>query len=166
MEDVLDPRGLLVSFLWGEFGERLFAHRVRRVLLLELSANVEGLAQFVGPAAADGLGEIGRPRVGRALEGHLHDVELGHELALEGDDLLDLAVGEIERIEDDRLRQFVRTTLHHRQRVVGCGDREVEIAQFLLLIRGEDHQFAVDASDAHTGDGLLEGDLGRHQEGQ
>ena len=166
MEDVLDPGGLLVSFLRCQFGERLFAHRVRRVLLLELAANVEGLAQFTGPAAADGLGKICRPRVGRGLERGFGDVELGHELALKGDDLLDLAVGEIKGIEDDRFRQFVGTALHHRQRIVGCGDREVEITQFLLFVRGEDHQFAVDPSDANTGDRLLEGDLGRHQEGQ
>ena len=61
------------------------------------------------------------------------DLELGladllGELALERAELLDLAVGDVERVEDLRLGDLARAGLDHQDRLLGAGDDQVEVA--------------------------------------
>ena len=84
-----------------------------------------------------------------------------------GDELLDLAVGDVQRVEDLGLGDLVGAGLDHQDRLVGAGDDEVEVGLALGQVRPRrvDDEVAVDLADAHGADGLRERDVGHHQGG-
>ena len=69
-----------------------------------------------------------------------------------------------DRLDDVRLGDFVGAGLDHHDRVLGAGDDQVEVSRLDLLVGGERLELALDARDAHGGDGASERDL-RHPEG-
>ena len=82
-------------------------------------------------------------------------------------ELLDLAVGELERLEEDVLGDLLRAGLDHRQAVHRADDDQVERA----LARGVrqrrvDDQRAVDPADAHGADRAEERQRRDHQRGR
>ena len=74
---------------------------------------------------ADRLEQIGID--GQRGEGDLLLAGPLGELALQGTELLDLGVRDVERIEDLRLGNLVGTRLHHQDRVLGAGHDQVEV---------------------------------------
>jgi hypothetical protein len=86
------------------------------------------------------------------------------ELVLCLADLHDLAVGELERLEQQILGDLVATGLDHRQAFLRADDDEVERARLLhLLERRVDAQLAVDPADADGAHRAEEGQRRDHQ---
>ncbi len=86
------------------------------------------------------------------------------QLTLERAELLDLAVGDVERVEDLRLGDLARAGLDHQDRVLGAGDDQIEVArpEQVLLARVDD-EVAVDLADPHRADRSRQRDVGDHQ---
>ena len=66
------------------------------------------------------------------------------QLLHRGDELLDLAVGDVERVEDLLLGDAVGAGLDHQDRLVGAGDDQVEVELGVVLLVGVDDEVAVD----------------------
>ena len=86
---------------------------------------------------------------------------------LQGAELLDLAVRDVERVEDLGLGDLVGPRLDHQDRLLGAGDDQVEVRARVgigeqVLLFGVHHEVAVDLADAHGADGRREGDVGDH----
>ena len=63
----------------------------------------------------------------RSLDGRLLLAHLRGQVALELAELLDLRVGDVERVEDLRLGDLIGARLDHQDRVLGAGHDEVEV---------------------------------------
>ena len=81
-----------------------------------------------------------------------------------GAQLLDLRVGDVERVEHLGLGDLVGARLDHEDGLVGAGDDEVEVGVVdeVGLARVDD-EVAVDLADAHGADGRGERDRREHQ---
>ncbi len=93
------------------------------------------------------------------------------ELALQRAELLDLRVGDVERVEDLRLGDLVGARLDHQDRLLGAGHDQVEVGGRLGV--GEqvglgrvDDEVAVDLADAHRAHRGGQRDVGDHQRGR
>ena len=58
------------------------------------------------------------------------------QLLHRGDELLDLAVGDVERVEDLGLADALGAGLDHQDRLVGAGDDQVELELLRALLLG------------------------------
>ncbi|HTZ04647.1 MAG TPA: hypothetical protein VMB53_02730 [Gaiellaceae bacterium] len=122
---------------------------------------------------ADGLDQLPDPVAVRRLE---LGVQLGVEpLRLAGlaaqvllrlAELHDLAVCELERLEDLALRDLVGACLDHRQRLGGADDDQVERRLLELLERRVDDEPVLAAADAHGADRAEERQRRDHQRGR
>ncbi len=94
----------------------------------------------------------------RRLELDLRLAGQSLELHLRGAKLLDRVVGDIEGVEDLRLRDLVGAGLDHRDALGGAGDDQVEIGvvEQILLI-GIDDEVAVDLADPDRADSVRDG---------
>ncbi len=70
---------------------------------------------------------------------------------LQGDELLDRAVGEADHLYNLLLGEFVHLPLDHRHRLLRSGDGDIDTALFLHIDTREDDQSAVFPTDIHTG---------------
>ncbi len=170
MSFTMEPKTLLAHGVCssrsssGSLVEGLLADGLDGVLLLELTEGLHGLAELVGPLGAQGVLELVGPGVGRGLEGHLDHAALGDDLALQGDEFLDLGMGEIEGIEDDTLGQHRGAALDHGDGILGARDDEIELALGKLGEGREEDELAVHPTDAHARKRRVERDvLGGHQ---
>ncbi len=68
------------------------------------------------------------------------------------DELLDLGVGDVERVEDLLLGDAAGAGLDHQDRLVGAGDDQVEIELGVVLLVGVDDEVAVELADPHRAD--------------
>ena len=82
-----------------------------------------------------------------------------------GDQLLDLGVRDVERVEDLLLGDAVGAGLDHQDRLVGAGDDQVELELLVALLLGVDDEVAVELADPDRADVLGDGDLGDRQRG-
>ena len=80
-----------------------------------------------------------------------------------GDDLLDLAVRDVERVEDLLLGDAAGAGLDHQDRLVGAGDDQVEVELGEVLLVRVDDEVAVELADPHRADVLGDGDRGDRQ---
>ncbi len=125
----------------------------------------------VDPVAARDVGEVigAELRLERlvdleGLEGALRlQLALREELALEGVDLLDVLVAELERLDEGRLAHFLRAALDHADRVVGAGDRNVHEPLFELAEERVHDEFVVLEPDADTAQNRAERYVGEGQ---
>ena len=86
------------------------------------------------------------------------------QLALSRAQLLDLPVGDVERVEDLRLGDLVRARLDHQDRLIGTRDDQIELGVLdQVLLVGVDDEVAVDLADPHRADRRRERDVGDHQ---
>ena len=128
------------------------------VLTLLLVGHLRGGVQSGAVLAAD-------LREDALVDGPLRRLPLGLaalalQLELHVDELLDLVVGQAQRLDDDRLGDLIGAGLDHDDGVPGAGDHEVEL-RFVLDLgeRGVDHELVLDAPDAHGPDRAEERDL-------
>ena len=93
--------------------------------------------------------------------------DLAAQVLLRLAELLDLFVGERERLEEHVLGHLVGAGLDHRQAVLRADDDQVErgLLEVLLVGRVED-ELAVDAADAHGADRTEERQRREHQRGR
>ena len=88
------------------------------------------------------------------------------QLALGGAQLLDLAVGDVERVEDRRLGDLVGAGLDHQDGLLGARDHQVERAlEHPLLVGVDDEVALLVLADAHGADRHRERDVRHHQRG-
>ena len=80
-----------------------------------------------------------------------------------GDQLLDLAVGDVERVEDLLLGDAVGAALDHQDRLVGAGDDQVDLELLVALLLGVDDEVAVELADPDRADVLGDRDRGDRQ---
>ncbi len=111
---------------------------------------------LVADAGADGIDEAG---VGLLDVADLFAAGLLLELLDHADDFDDDLVAELDGIGDVVFLGLARAGFDHVDVVLGAGDDDVDVAVFELLDGGIDDQLAVDAPDAHVGDGGEEGDV-------
>ena len=112
-----------------------------RVLALELVLDLGGRVELRAVRGLD-LGEQLLVDL-RDLDLLLGLADLLGQLALQGAELLDLAVGDVERVEDLGLGHLVGAGLDHEDRVVGAGHDQVEVGVALeevLLGRVDDER--------------------------
>src|SRR5215210_4461452 len=99
------------------------------------------------------------------------DLELGRlagllaELAHRAAELLDLRVGDVQRVEDLGLGDLVRPRLDHQDGLLGARDHEVEVGREQRLLVRVDDEVALDLADPHGADRHRERDVGDHQGG-
>ena len=96
------------------------------VLALELVLDLRGLVQRGAVGGAD-LARAAPSSTRGRLERFLLLADLLGELALQRAELLDLRVGDVERVEDLGLGDLVGARLDHQDRVLGAGDDQVEV---------------------------------------
>src|SRR4051794_24957732 len=136
--------------------------RLRRVLALELVDDLRGVVELLAVGVLDLLQQALVDLGSGDLELRLADL-LG-ELALDGAQLLDRVVGDVERVEDLRLGDLVGARLDHQDGLLGAGHDEVEVGVVEeVLLLGVDDEVAVDLADAHRANRLRQRDLGDHQ---
>jgi hypothetical protein len=83
---------------------------------------------------------------------------------LDGAELLDLGVRDVERVEDLGLGDLARAGLHHEDRVLGAGDDEVQVGLLEeLLLRRVDDEVALHLADADRADGRGQRDGREHE---
>ena len=75
-----------------------------------------------------------------------------------GDELLDLGVGDVERVEDLGLGDALGAALDHQDRLVGAGDDQVHLELLERLLLGVDDEVAVELADPHRADVVGERD--------
>ncbi len=149
----------------GQGGDRLGAHGLDGVDLLELAANAQGDVERRGVAIAQRRGELGRPRRSRSGDRPLRLAAGGLEAALSGDDVLDHPVRHVDRVEDLRLADALGAGLDHHDRVLGAGDDDLELGLGALGVGRIDQHGTVDEGDAHGADRVVERAL-REQQGR
>ena len=136
----------------GELGQRLLLDLVDRVLAGQLLLHLGGVVELRAVAALDPVDE-------RLVE--LGDLDL--DLLLAGllaqllhraDQRLDLAVGDVERVQHLGLGDAVGAALDHQDRLVGPGDDQVHLELGERLLLGVDDEVAVELADADGADVL------------
>ena len=142
--------------------EDLLLDGLRGVLAGELVLDRGGLVELLPVRALDLLEQalVDLRRLDlelRALAGLLA------ELAHGGDELLDLRVRDVQRVEDLGLGDLVGARLDHQDGLVGAGDHEVEVGREEVLLVRVDDEVAVDLADPDRADRLRERDVGDHQ---
>ena len=147
--------------LAGVLGEHGLLDGLGGVLARELVLHARGLVQRRAVRRLDLRVEVLVDRRGRDLELGLGD--LAGELELRGAQLLDRAVGDVERVEHLGLGDLVGARLDHQDGLVGARDHEVEVGRELLLLGRVDDEVAVDLADPHRADRRRERDVGDHQ---
>ena len=152
VERELGGRALLAVVLGlgvaGERLERLLLDLLGRVLALELvldlGGRLEGGAEALLELGEDGLVDLRRLDLDLLLAGLLL------QLALRLADALDLAVGDVERVEDLGLGDLVGAGLDHEDGLLGARDDQVERALEQGLLVGVDDEAALLVlADAH-----------------
>ena len=138
------------------------------VLALELVLHLRRRVELCAVGGADRVED--RLIDGDRLEHFLLLADLRGELALQRAQLLDLRVGDVERVEDLRLGNLVGARLDHQDRLLGPGDDQVEFRAVLGVgeqrrLLGVDDEVAVDLADPHRSDGRRQRDVGDHQGG-
>ena len=102
----------------------------------------------------------------RDLDLHLRLAGLLLQLPLGAADLLDLLVGDIQRVEDLGLGDLVRARLDHEDGLLRARYHQVERALEQPLLVGVDDEVALLVlADAHGADGERERDVRHHQRG-
>ena len=100
----------------------------------------------------------------RDFDFELRLARLCGEVALDLAELFDLAVGDIERVEDLGLRNLTGAGLDHQDRLVGAGHDQVELGVVgEVLLVGVDDEVAVDLADPHCADRSRQRHLRDHQ---
>ena len=142
--------------------EDLLLDGLRGVLAGELVLDRGGLVELLPVRALDLLEQVGVDL--RRLDLELRGLAgLLAELAHGGDELLDLRVRDVERVEDLGLGDLVGAGLDHQDGLVGAGDHEVEVSREEVLLVRVDDEVAVDLADPDRADRLRERDVGDHQ---
>ena len=132
-------------------------------LALELVGNQQGRAQRL---AAVRIEECHFFLIGLLFRDHF--LGLAENLAqfdLGVDDLDDLFVAAFHRRQEILFGDFVGAALHHQKTLASSDIYQVQIALVTHVMRGVDHEFAVDAPDADTADRTHEGHFGYVQRG-
>ena len=101
----------------------------------------------------------------RGLDLELVLAGLAAELLHRGGQLLDLAVRDVERVEDVLLGDAVGAGLDHQDRLVGSGDDQVEVELLVELLSRVDDEVAVELADPDRADVLGDGDVGDRERG-
>ena len=128
-----DLVGLAVG-LGGVLGDDLVLDVVDRLVALELALGCDRVDQRLAVRGTD-LGEQALvDLLGLDLDLLLADLLL--ELLDRGDDLLDLTVGDVERVEDLLLGDAAGAGLDHEDRLLGAGDDQVEVELGVILLLG------------------------------
>ena len=83
------------------------------------------------------------------------------QLLHRGDELLDLAVGDVERVEDLGLGDALGAGLDHQDRLVGAGDDQVEVELLVALLGRVDDEVALELADPDRADVLGDREPGR-----
>src|SRR5438105_10740340 len=143
--------------------------RVHRHLARELRRElVDDRGRLAQADALDALPD--RVPVSRLeLLGELHVeplrlARLAAQVLLGVTQLANLAVGQLERLEEHVLGHLVGPGLDHRQAVLRSDDDQVERRLRPVLLKGRvDHELAVDAADPHGSDGPEERQRRDHQ---
>ncbi len=129
---------------------------------------------------AAGSLDVDDDELGTALGGFLDELEDGARPGLEVADRLGLADGGAHLIldvdeglqgavaEEDRVRHDIfgddrGACLDHHDGVAGARDDEIDVGALEVADRGVDHEFAIDATDAHGPDGAEERDRADRQ---
>ena len=147
--------GVLGSVLGSPeyWAEDLLLDGLRGVLAGELVLDRRGLVELLPVRALDLLEQAGVDL--RRLDLELRGLAgLLAELAHGGDQLLDLRVRDVERVEDLGLGDLVGARLDHQDGLVGAGDHEVEVGREEVLLVRVDDEVAVDLADPDRADGL------------
>ena len=133
-------------------------------LALELVLDLRGGVQRGAVGGANG---VHQPTVHRGNDDlTLGLADLRGELALQCAQLLDLAMGDVEGVEDLGFGDLPGAGLDHQDRVLGPGDRKLEFADSdQVLLARVHYEVAVDLADPHGADGGRQGDVGDHQRG-
>jgi hypothetical protein len=120
-------------------------------LALELVGHLRGLVELA--PCEPRISSMRLERSTGSGQLHLGLAGLLAQLVLDGADLLDLGVGDVERVEDLGLGDLARAGLHHEDRVLGAGDDEVEVGLLEeLLLRRVDDEVALHLADADGAD--------------
>ena len=85
------------------------------------------------------------------------------QLLHRGDELLDLAVGDVERVEDLGLGDALGAGLDHQERLVGAGDDQVELQLLVALLGRVDDEVTLEFADADRADVLGDRGFGDRQ---
>ena len=93
----------------------------------------------------------------RGLDRDLLLAGLRGQLLHRADELLDLGVGDVERVEHLGLGDAVGAALDHQDRVLGAGDDQVHLEVLVLLLGRVDDEVAVELADADRADVLATG---------
>jgi hypothetical protein len=167
VEDELNGRGVggrLESLVLRRVAlEDALLDRLGRVLPRELVLDRGGRVDLLAHLGLDLVVELD---VGlRRLDGGLLPAGLVAQLGLQGAELLDLAVGDIESVEDLRLGDLVGAGFDHEDGIVRAGNDQVEVGQALgqVGLGRVDHEVAVDLADADRAHRRGHRDLGDHQ---
>ena len=99
--------------------------RLGGILALELVLDLGGLVERLPVRRADGLEQLLVD--GDRLECFLLPADLLGELALQCAELLDLRVGNVQRVEDLGLGDLVGARLDHQDGLLGARDDQVEV---------------------------------------
>ncbi len=156
--------GLLVTGVGSESLDDLVLDRADRVLAGELVLDLRGLVEL----AAELVGDLGEQRLvgGRSLDVELLLAGLGGQLLHRPDELLDLAVGDVERVQDLGLGDAVGATLDHQDRLLGAGDDQIHLELLVAVLRRVDDEVAVELADPDGADQLLHRDRRDRQRGR
>ena len=160
LADVLLVLGVLLV-LFGQRRYNVFGDRRHRLVALLFVPQVERLGDLRGGHAFDL-----RPQLRIGLErGPLHvgDRVPVQKLFLNPAQLTDRVVGDLEALQDLRLRDPQGSTLDHRDPVGRAGHDDVDVGVLELLERRVHHPRVLDAPHAHGSHQRVERDL-RHVE--
>ena len=142
-------------------GDDLVLDLVDRLVALELALGGDRVDQGLAVRGADlveqALVELRRLVLDLLLAGLL--LQLLHR----GDELLDLAVGDVERVEDLGLGDALGAGLDHQDRLVGAGDDQVEFQLLVALLGRVDDEVALELADPDRADVLGDRDFGDRQ---
>src|SRR3954470_23140120 len=159
VERELRGLALLGIVLTAERLEHLLLDALRGVLALELVLDLGGLVEGVAEALLD-LAEHGLVDL-RDLDDRLLLADLLAQLVLRLAQLLDLAVGDVERVEDLLLGDLLGARLDHQDRLLGARDHEVELRVEQRLLRRVDDEVALLVlAHAHGANRRRYGDVG------
>ena len=131
-------------------GDDFVLDRAERVLALELGLDRSGLLDLVAELRADVAEQTFVDR--RGLDDQLLLADLLAQLFDRRGDLLDLAVGDVERVEDLGFGDAVGAGFDHQDGLVGSGDDQVEVEVGVVFLMRVDHEVAVELADADRTD--------------
>ncbi len=150
----------------GVLGEHRLLDRLGGLLALELVLDLGGLVEGLAVGGANRVEHAGVD--GDRGELFLRLPRFAREVPLEGAELLDLGVGDVERVEDLGLGDLVRAGLHHQDRLLGAGHDQVELRGVLRILEevrlgGIHDEVSIHLADPHGAHGGGERDVGEHQ---